>query len=172
MNSSIFPNIWRFIGLVTVQVLLLYQMNTAIGGVFNVLLYPLFILLLPIQMPTPIVVALGFVVGMTVDFFYSSPGLHASAGVFSGFVRSIVLAAYKPKGGYSGKEPIPAPTYFGWAWFFQVAAIFFVLHLFWYFSVNAFTFVYFGTITLKTLVGWMLTMVFVTLYCIMFEPKN
>lgn len=172
MNNSIFPSIWRFIGLLAVQALLLQQAGSAIGSYFNVLLYPLFILLLPIQMPTPYVVLLGFSIGLSVDFFYTTIGLHASAGAFSGFARSIILAAYKPKGGYSGKEPVAAPAYFGWQWFVQVAALFFIAHLFWYFSVNAFTFVYFTTITLKTLASWGLTMIFVVLYCILFNPKN
>ncbi len=172
MNNSIFPGIWRFIGLTAVQVLLLQQAGSAIGSYFNVLLYPLFILFLPIQMPTPYVVLLGFAIGLTVDFFYGSIGIHASAGAFSGFARSVILSAYKPKGGFSGKEPIAAPVYFGWQWFFQVSALFFAAHLLWYFSVNAFTFVYVATITLKTLAAWGLTMVFVVLYSILFNPKN
>lgn len=172
MNASLFPNIWRFIGLVAVQVLLLQQVGMAVGSYFNVFLYPLFILFLPIQLATPYAVLLGFAVGMTVDFFYVSIGLHASAGAFSGFARSVVLAAFEPKSKYSGKEPIPSPVYYDWGWFLQVAGVFFALHLFWYFSVNAFTFVYFTTITLKTLASWGLTMIFVVLYCVLFKPKN
>lgn len=173
MNNSLLPSLWRFFGLATVQVLLFLQIGKAIGGYFNVLLYPLFILFLPIQMPTSAVVVLGAAMGFLVDWFYGSLGVHASAGAFSGLMRSVVLAAYKPKGvGYTGKEPIPAPVYFGWRWFFQVAGLFFVLHLFWYFSVSAFTFVYIDTIMLKTIASWILSMIFVGLYCVLFEPKN
>ncbi|MCB9307941.1 MAG: hypothetical protein H6565_15190 [Lewinellaceae bacterium] len=172
MNNNIFPHIWRFFGLTLLQVLLLQQMSASIGSYFNVLLYPLFILFLPIQLATPYAVILGFLIGLSVDFFYVSIGIHASAGAFSGFARSIILSAYEPKGGYTGKEPIPSPAHFGWRWFLQVAAFFFFAHLFWYFSVNAFTFVYVTTITLKTLAGWGLTMIFVVLYCILFNPKN
>ncbi len=173
MNSSILPNIWRFIGLVAVQALLLRQIELVIpGGYFNVLLYPLFILFLPATMPTFAVVLLGSLIGFAVDAFYASPGVHASAGAFSGLARSYILAAYKPKGGFSAKEPIVAPEYFGWQRFLQVAAMFFALHLFWYFSVNAFTFVYFTTIALKTLASWALTMIFVVLYCVLLDPRN
>lgn len=172
MNNSILASVWRFFGLVAVQVLLLLQVGKAIGEYFNVLLYPLFILLLPIQLPTSAVVLLGAMVGFVVDWYYGSLGVHASAGAFSGLVRSMVLAAYKPKSGYTGKEPIAAPVYFGWGWFMQVAGLFFVLHLFWYFSVSAFTFVYFDIIMLKTVTSWILSMIFVGLYCVLFEPKN
>lgn len=172
MNNFVFPNIWRFIGLVLVQVLLLQQIGSTVGSYFNVLLYPLFILFLPIPLATPYAVLLGCAIGFTVDFFYGPLGLHASAGAFSGFARGIILTAFEPKGGYSGKEPIMSPALFGWRKFLQVSAVFFAAHLFWYFSVNAFTFVYFTTISLKTAAAWALTMIFVVLYGILFNPKR
>jgi hypothetical protein len=174
MNKSVLPSLWRFLGLVAVQGLLLHQVGSSISEYFNVMLYPLFILFLPIQIPATAAVLLGFLIGLAVDMFYISPGVHASAGAFSGFARSIILTAFKPKGGggYSGKEPIPAPAYFGWSWFLQVAGVFFATHLFWYFSMDAFAIVYFTTITAKTLAAWVLSMIFVVLYCILFNPKN
>lgn len=174
MNNSILPSVWRFLVLVPVQGLLLERASELIHPYFNILLYPLFILLLPIQMPTTAVVLLGALIGFMVDIFYTSYGVHASAGAFSGWARTYVLAAYKPKGGtgYSGKTPVVSPVYFGWQWFLSVAAVFFALHLFWYFSVDAFTFVYFDSIALKTASAWALTMIFVALSCVLFEPKN
>jgi hypothetical protein len=173
MNSSnLFPNIWRFIILVLIQALVLKQISLTAGAYFNILLYPLFILFLPIEIPTALAIFLGFAIGLTVDMFYATPGVHASAGTFAAVARRILLLAFEPKTGYSGKEVIPAPAYFGWTWFAQVAGLFFLLHLFWYFSVDAFTFVYFGTITLKTIVSWLLTMIFVVFYGFMFNPKR
>jgi hypothetical protein len=172
MNSSLFPSLWRFLGLVLAQGLLFLRAGEEIGLYFNILIYPLFILLLPVKMPTPAVVVLGALAGFAVDLFYGSWGVHASAGAFSGWARSFVLAAYKPKGDFTGKEPIAAPAHFGWQWFFQVAGFFFALHLFWYFSMDAFSFVYFGSIALKTIAAWILSMIFVVLYCVLFEPKN
>lgn len=173
MNSSIIPSIWRFLGLVAVQTLLLKQLGQAVEATyFNVLLYPLFILFLPLQMPAPFLVLLGFAVGITVDIFYGSPGIHASAGAFSGFARGIVVATFSPKGGFSQKELIFSPYHVSWQTYFRGAALFFFLHLFWYFSVDAFTFVYFGSIAIKTFFSWCLTMVFVVLYTVMFNPKN
>ena len=172
MNSSfLFPNLWRFIGLVLLQGLVLQQVGTTAGPYFNVLLYPLFILFLPIELPTIYAVLLGFAAGMTVDLFYGSPGVHASAGAFSGFARAFIVKAFEPRGGFTSKEPIPAPSIFGWTWFLQVAGIFFLLHLFWYFSVEAFTFVFFTTISLKTAAAWVLTMLFTVFYGFLFNPK-
>jgi hypothetical protein len=173
MNSGVFPSIWRFFGLVAVQVLLLKQIGLSIDSAyFNVLLYPLFILFLPLQLSPNFMVLLGFAVGMAVDIFYASPGVHASAGAFSGFARSYIVGAFAPKGGYTSKEPVFTPAYVTWQTFIQGSAVFFFFHLFWFFSVDAFTFVFFNSIILKTMVSWGLTMVFVLLYAAMFNPKN
>lgn len=173
MNSNILPNVWRFFGLLAVQVLLLKQMGQAVNSTyFNVLLYPLFILFLPMQTAAPVLVLLGFAIGMAVDIFYATPGIHASAGAFSGFARTFVVGAFAPKGGFSPKEPIFSPTHVSWQTFIQGAAAFMFLHIFWYFSVDAFTFVFFGSILLKTLAAWALTMIFVVLYAALLNPKN
>lgn len=173
MNSSaLYANLWRFVGLVATQTLLLKQVSVSVGQYFNILLYPLFIFLLPIQMATPYIVGLGFSIGLVIDFFYGTPGIHASAGAFSGFARTLIFYAFAPKGGFSGKELVFSPHFFGWQIFLQTVAVFFALHLFWYFSVDAFTFVYFTAITVKTLAAWVLTMIFVVLYMVMFNPNS
>ncbi|MCC6411213.1 MAG: hypothetical protein IT270_06120 [Saprospiraceae bacterium] len=171
-NASILPHLWRFLGLTAVQILIFNPIAPQAGQYFNVLLYPLFILLLPIKLPTFYAVLLGFLIGLSVDLSTGIIGLHASAGAFSGFVRNTVLLAFQPKGGFSGKEPIASPAYFGWAWFLQVTAVFFLLHTFWYFSVDSFTFAYLGAITLKTLSGWILSLLFVVFYGFLFYPKQ
>ncbi len=172
MNSNLFPNLWRFLLLVAVQVLFLKQVAVTAGSYFNVLLYPLFVLLLPIRLGVPYLVILGFFVGMTVDYFYVSYGLHASAAAFSGFARGFVFKIFEPKGGFTGKEPVFSPQYFGWSVFAQAASLFFFVHIFWYFSVDYFTFYYFNDIALKTLASWGLSMIFVVFYGFLFNPKR
>ncbi|MBK8557675.1 MAG: hypothetical protein IPL65_18875 [Lewinellaceae bacterium] len=171
-NSQIFPNIGRFFLVALVQLLLFKQIAIMLGVYYNILVWPIFILLLPIQMGTPLIVLLGFLSGLAIDLLYGSPGLHASAGTFAGFVRPFVLRAFEPKGGFSGKEPIAAPAYFGWSWYIQVTAVFSLLFLFWFFSIDAFTFFYFGTIALKTLSSWALSMIFIVIFTFLVNPKN
>ncbi len=170
MNNSLLPNIWRYLGLVAVQVLILKQLS--LGAYFSVLLYPLFIFFLPIKLATPYLVLLGFWVGLSVDFFYASLGVHASAGAFSGFARALIFATLGPKGGFSGKEPVFSPTYFGWRSTLSALTVFMLLHIFWYFSVDDFTVVYFTKITIKTIATWFLTMIFVVFYMALFRTKN
>lgn len=174
MNSiNIFPNLWRFIGLTAVQVVILSKVSLAFEGYCNILLYPLFILFLPIQIATPAAVFLGFLIGLTVDFLTTTPGVNASAGAMSGYARAILLHRYAPRGGYTAKEPIPSPEYFGWRWFLSVSAIFFAVHVFWYFSMAYFTPVYLlEKILPQSLLGWTLTMLIVIIYTRLFYPKT
>lgn len=172
MNSNIASHFARFLGLVLVQSLLLKQVTLSVGAYFNIILYPLFIIFLPLLTATPYLILLGALIGFAVDLFYGTPGIHASAGAFGGAIRPIVFAAFAPKGGFSGKEGIFSPANVGWQTFIQGATVFWVLFLFWYFSVDSFTFVYFGTITLKTLSAWALSMVAVVLYGVLFNPKS
>jgi hypothetical protein len=172
MNSSaIAPHLIRFIGLVAVQQLLLGPMGQSVGSYFNILLYPLFILLLPLGSSTMLLILMGFLVGIAVDAPLSW-GVHASAGVFSGAVRSGVLRLFAPKGGFSSKDPIFAPEYVGWQVFLQGAGLFFFVHIFWYFSVSYFAPVFALDITFKTLAAWPLSMVAVVLFMAMFNPKK
>ncbi|MBU6341873.1 MAG: hypothetical protein KGS48_10290 [Bacteroidetes bacterium] len=170
-NNLFFPSLWRFIGIYLVQVVFLHQVSASLGSYFNIYLYPLFIFLLPIQLATPYAVLIGTLMGYMVDFAYGTPGVHASAGAFSGYARAIVFYTFAPKGGFSGKELLFVPAYFGWQLFVQAISIFLAAHIFWYFSVSYFTFVYVGAITLKTLASWPLSMLFVLLYIALFNPK-
>ncbi|TNE61662.1 MAG: hypothetical protein EP344_05845 [Bacteroidetes bacterium] len=173
MNSSIvLPNVWRFVGLVLIQVLILSEVSLTSDGYINVLLYPLFILLLPIETPTPVAVLLGFTIGLTVDIFFGTLGVNASAGALSGYARAVLLHRFAPKGGYTGKEVIPAPVYFGWRWFIGLAAAFYAIHIFWYFAMAYFTPLYIWSKVLPhTLAAWPLSMAVVVVLVRLFHPK-
>ncbi|MGI9160035.1 MAG: hypothetical protein ACR2K1_09815 [Saprospiraceae bacterium] len=151
--------------------MLLKPIGDVLQSHFQIFLWPLFILFLPIVLGTPVAILLGFILGMLVDLMYGTPGVHASAGVFSAYARPFILAIFEPKGGFSGREVIAAPAHLGWPRFLQISGIFFLAHLFWFFSVETFTFYYIGAILLKTAVAWLLTMAFALIYAFLFNPK-
>lgn len=64
------------------QALFLKQVALTAGAYFNVLLYPLFVLLLPVRLGVPSLVLLGFAVGMAVDYFtYLTGSVPARGGI-------------------------------------------------------------------------------------------
>ncbi len=169
MNSTIFHNAVRLIALVLLQGLLLRRIAME-WPYFHIVLYPLAIMLLPLRMPNTLVITLGFACGLLVDIFYQTPGLHASAGTWTAFVRAFVLRYLEPRGAGYNVNYSPTAWRMGLGWFLRYAAILMWLHLFFLFSVEAFTFVFIGEILLKTTLSFTLSMLFVFIYTVVFNP--
>jgi hypothetical protein len=173
MNSVIIANIIRFVALSLVQGLILQNIGAGLEDFpyVNILIYPLFIILLPLRTPQVLVIFLGFLIGISIDSFYLTPGVHSSAAIFTAFVRSFILKIMEPRAGYNVNY---SPTAFrmGRGWFNQYAAALLLIHLFFYFSVEAFSFVFIGDILLKTLVGFALSMLAVIFYQVLFNPQE
>ncbi len=173
MNNVIFSNGLRFVVLVFVQVLLLQRISLG-GENFNyvqVILYPIFLLLLPLRIPHPLLVFFGFLIGISIDIFYDSIGIHASASVFTAYIRPYVLASIAPRGGYNLNYS-PNKHYFGINWFFIYACMMMFAHLFFYFSVEAFTFVYIVDIFISTVASFIVSLALVIIYQYLFDPKD
>ncbi|MCB0667807.1 MAG: hypothetical protein KDC80_18390 [Saprospiraceae bacterium] len=173
MESQIVRNTFRFILLLLIQGLILYRVNLG-GPGFNyihILIYPLFIMLFPVQTSKVLLILLGFLIGISVDVFYDSPGLHASASVFTAFIRPFVLSAIEPRGGYKINS-VPTKHQFGFNWFAKYVSILLVLHLIWYFSLEVFQITQILKVFLKTIVSFFASLLCIWLYVIIFNPKG
>ncbi len=173
MNNAILTNTVRFIGLVLLQAMVLQYIS--IGGsrsnYFHAIVFPLFIIWLPLRIHHALLVLLGFAIGITVDLFYDSLGIHASACVFIAFIRPLILRFISPQGGYNMNFS-PTRARFGTSWFLIYAAIMMLAYLFFYFSVEVFTFYLFGEIALRTLCSFFLSMFFITILQFLVNPLD
>ncbi|HHM20957.1 MAG TPA: hypothetical protein ENJ20_02935 [Bacteroidetes bacterium] len=171
MDTTVLANISRFLGLVLLQGLVFQSIGTDLDFRYlHVIVYPIFLLLLPMRIPVALVILLGFLIGFFVDMMYGTWGIHASASVFTAYIRSFIFKILEPRGGYNVNLS-PTAANLGSRWFFQYAAIMLLLHLFFYFSVEAFTFVYIVDILLKTFVSFIVSMLFLTGFQLIFDPK-
>lgn len=86
-------NIIRAVLLLLVQVLIFNFVKITWFSIpfIEVFVYPLIILLLPLRTPASVVILIGFVVGLVVDIFQNTPGVHAGAGAFTGLVRPYII---------------------------------------------------------------------------------
>ena len=143
-------NILRFALLVLIQVLVLN--NIQLFGWANPFFYVLFVLLMPFETPKWLVLVMSFVLGMTVDSFSNTPGLHAAATVLMGYLRSFVLRIIAPRDGY---EPgtFPRMYYYGMPWFLKYSGFLVLAHHIMLFSVEAFSFVNFHITLLHAVVS-------------------
>ncbi|HLW30740.1 MAG TPA: hypothetical protein VKX40_00660 [Aequorivita sp.] len=88
-NNEIIVNAGRFVILVFVQVFLLNNIN--LGGYINPYVYILFILLYPLNGNKSLLIFLSFLLGLSVDIFEDSGGVHAAACAFIAYIRPVVL---------------------------------------------------------------------------------
>ena len=172
MNSTQIQLVVRFASLLLLQVLVFKQIQ--LGGSWfastQLIVYPIFILLLPLKMPRSLVIFLAFILGLSVDMFYDSPGIHASASVLLGFMRPTILRGLAPSGGYD-IDSNPTKRKYGVVWFAQYAGILLALHLFWYFCLEVFTPVYYDRILWGWITSWLASILLVMLYQFIFDPK-
>jgi len=91
-------NIIRFIVVVIFQVLVMD--NVMISGYMVPYIYLLFILLMPFETPRWIVLMAGFALGLGIDLFEHTLGMHTAATVLIAFVRPYFLNLLAPRDGY------------------------------------------------------------------------
>lgn len=128
MTTEVAKNIARFILLVLLQVLIIQNIN--LTGYMILLPYVLFVLILPFETNKLVVLFSSFFLGVCIDYFYDSSGLHASACTIMGFARHYVLKYIAPRDGYDvGVKPTIEDM--GLEWYLRYAGtLVFTHHLF------------------------------------------
>ncbi|MBS1532405.1 MAG: rod shape-determining protein MreD [Bacteroidetes bacterium] len=137
MSRTILVNFIRFFALVFLQVFLLK--NLTLYNLSTPYFYILFILLLPFETPNLLLFALAFILGITIDAFYDTPGLHAASCVLLAFVRILFISITVQKEGFDN-EPEPTMSVMGFRWFFTYALILTLFHHFFLFNLEVFRF--------------------------------
>src|SRR5688572_1920231 len=79
-------------------------------------LYVAYLLFLPVDSNPLLLMLAGFILGLTVDIFYDSLGLHAFACVFVMYMRNYWLSSITPQGGYDVNDT-PSIAAHGMQWF-------------------------------------------------------
>ncbi len=101
--------------------------------------YVLFIIILPFETSNWSLLLFAFFLGLFVDMFEDTGGVHAAATVFIAFIRPFILNIFQGREGYS-PESSPGIFWYGFAWFFKYAFILTIVHSFIYFIVLEFSF--------------------------------
>lgn len=122
--------------LILLQVLLLNHIQ--ISGYINPYLYILFILLLPFDTPKYLLLILGFLLGLNVDIFSNTPGIHASATTFLAFIRPAVIRLISSRDVLELNTP-PRLSSLGFHWFLKYSLMLVLAHHFFLFYVEVFT---------------------------------
>jgi len=146
--NVVLKNSIRFVLFVLLQALVFNQIEIGFG--IHLMVHPLFIMLLPFETGVFTMMILGFGLGIIIDIFSNTYGLHASSLLLMAYMRPIIFKFYGPREGY---DPLKEPSVFdmGSRWFVFVFGYLILLHHFWYFLIEIFRFDQFLLILQKTI---------------------
>lgn len=132
-----------FIVLVLVQVLFLNQVQYS--GFVNPYLYVLFIMLLPLKSPKYVVLMGAFLLGLSVDVFSNTLGIHTFASVFISYLRPIIIRIITNR--EEDMSDYPGLKQNRFLWFLSYTALMVIIHHTVLFYVEVFSFAnFFGTL--------------------------
>ena len=173
MTTAAFVNsVLRFIGLLLAQVFIFNQVAWGWGGrdYLFIIVYPLFLAMLPLRAPRPLVILLAFLLGLSIDFFSETLGLHAGALTFAAYCRPLILKVVQPRDGYNIKAN-PTINDLGSGWMFQYIALILLAHLSAFFLLQTFSVLFITDILLKTLLSLPASLVVVAVIVLVLNPK-
>jgi len=174
MKPWVFKHIIRALIILLVQVLIFKRMSSGNSWIWlhgEIFIYPVIILLLPIRLARHYVILLGFGIGLIIDLFYDTVGVHAFALTAMAYARGLLLNYLEPRGGYT-MVMTPTRHSMGLNWLLIYTSILYFILCSIYFTAEIFTFVYLGQILLKTLITFLLSMFVVMGYHMLFNPRS
>ncbi len=158
MNNNLLKNIIRFIGLVLLQILVFN--NIEVFSFITPFIYILFIIMLPFDTPKWVILVSGFMMGMCVDIFSNTGGIHTASTVLMAYIspwaQKVVSSKQDPEAGTQ-----PGIKTMGFRWFFFYTLILTTVHHICLFYLEIFSLTdFFGTLK-HALYNVAFTMVFI-----------
>jgi len=169
MNKLIVVNIARFIILVLLQVLIFNRIN--LGGYLNPYIYVMFILLLPFETPKWLLLISAFFLGLSVDLFSGTIGMHAAASTFMAFLRPTASRIISSKREYE-TGILPGINDLGIVWFISYTLLLVFMHHLLYFYLEIFRFDEFFSTLWRVILSTLLTSFLIVLLDVLFKGEK
>lgn len=167
MTNTIISNSIRFVVLVLLQVLLLNNINFL--GFINPYLYILFLILYPFNTPQGLYILVAFLLGLSIDAFEDSGGIHAAACIFIAYIRPVILRfSFGISYDYQTVKLLNTP--YGARLSYILIVV--ILHHFVLFILEMFSFSHIFLILKKTLFTSIFTILLVLISLTLFKPKR
>lgn len=170
MNNSWIKYSLVFILVVLIQGLVVN--NIQLNEYFNPMVYPIMILMLPFELNALVTMTVALLLGISVDAFSNTFGLHASSALFIGYLRPTVMKYIRPKEGYNNVL-IPSIQDMGAVWFLAYSSVMLFLHHLWFFSFEILRFDLFFLILGKTFFSFLFSLALIVLFqYIFYKPSK
>ncbi|MDN3664476.1 rod shape-determining protein MreD [Algibacter miyuki] len=167
MNNLFFVQGGRFLVLVFFQILIFNHINFL--GYINPYVYILLIAFFPVRNNRIIIILLSFFLGLTIDLFLDTGGIHAGACVFIAYIRPVILKS--SFGMIYEHQSIKFDTVdFGTK--LTYISLLTVIHHFVLFSLEIFNFSKIILILQKTLFSSIFSIILIMIITIIFSKKS
>ncbi len=167
MNSTLFNNIFRFVLLLSVQIIIFNNMNFL--GYISPFPYVLFILLYPVNGNKTGLLLASFLLGFIMDMFSNSGGIHTAACITLAYYRPYL---FKFSFGLSYEyqtikiNDVLTPERFS----FILFAV--LIHHFVLFVFEAFQISFFWDILIRTILSTIFTIILSVIIIYLFKPNR
>jgi len=125
--SDFLRNMIRFAVLILLQVYVLNRIPH-LHQFITPYLYFLFILWLPFSVSRQWLLLIGFITGLTLDYFTMTPGLHAAACLLIAYVRPFLITILTPKDSTEFNYREPSPRAMQWTPYLVYVFVLTLLH--------------------------------------------
>jgi len=125
--SNLVKNIIRFILFILVQVFVLNQVPP-LHHLINPYLYFLFILWLPFKIGRRTLMFAALALGLALDYFTKTPGLHAAPCVLIAFMRPFIINILITQEGVEANYEEPSIKSMGFASYFMYVSVLTIIH--------------------------------------------
>lgn len=169
MNRDLINRIFFFVFVVILQVLLLNKI--LFFGYINPYFYIFFILMLPFEVKGWELLTAAFLLGLSIDMFSDSLGMHTAATVFLAFCRPLVirLISSRPVADEGLK---PNLFHMGFSWIITYSAMLIFIHHASLFFLEVFRFTEFFTTMLRVLLSSLVTFILVFIAQLLIGQKK
>ena len=159
-NSSFLRILLKFVIIWVLQIVVLKQFQFWPVGTYHyeVFVYPLFMLLLPVCIHINLMLIIAFVAGLIMDGAYNTLGVHAASSIFLAYCRNAFLSWVVPRG--LDDNLIPSLKRLDFFPFLRYATFGLLTYLVFYYSMVFFSPFYFIDITIKTLLSFTVSIFF------------
>ena len=171
MTRDLISYFIRFSLLIIVQIFLLN--NVQFSGLLNPYLYVYFLIVLPVDFSPNIGLLVAFAMGIIIDMFSQTMGMHTISAVFLAYARPYILRYMAPRDGYEFSRNVSIKQ-MGWLWFLTFSGLMVFLHHFVLFFIESFRMSGLGYTMLKAVGSSLLTLSLIIIVQLLFtrSPKS
>ncbi len=149
-----------YVLLVFLQLLIFSKMQ--FSGYINPYVYILFILLLPFDIPGWVLLVTSFGLGLTVDIFLDSMGIHAAASVLLAFSRPSVIRLITVRSDFE-QGAVPSISGQGFNWILTYSLLSILIHHTMLFFLEIFRFTEFWDTLYRIVLSSLFTWIFIVI---------